>query len=47
MKYINGKYYTDSELESLIEKNKDSKVDDVMVNKAQKIIDDINAGGVY
>ena len=34
MRYINGKYYTDSELESLIEKNKGGKIDDVLLSAA-------------
>ena len=32
MKYINGKYYTDAEIEALIEKNRDSKIDDVLLS---------------
>jgi outer membrane lipoprotein SlyB len=34
MKYINGKYYTDAEIETLIEKNRDSKIDDVLLSAA-------------
>ena len=34
MKYINGKYYTDAEIEALIEKNKHSKIDDVLLSAA-------------
>jgi len=34
MKYINGKYYTDAEIEALIEKNRDNKIDDVLLAAA-------------
>ena len=34
MKYINGKYYTDAEIETLIEKNKVSEIDGVLLSAA-------------
>lgn len=34
MKYINGKYYTDAEIEAFIKENRDSKIDDVLLSSA-------------
>lgn len=34
MTYINGKYYTDTEIKALIEKNRDNKIDDVLLSAA-------------
>lgn len=34
MRYINGRDFTDAEIEALIEKNKGAKVDDVLLSAA-------------
>lgn len=34
MKHINGRYYTDVEIEALIEKNREGKIEDVLLSAA-------------